>query len=115
MPSATSSAIDPVGITSMGARASSPSRMIEPRPNCRSIWASAVSRDFSLSPALPPALSLPAMDTPVGIMGFLSGPTLRAAADKTPRTGPLKGPRHDVPRRRPLLTLGEQLFDHEGD
>ena len=74
MPSATSSAIDPVGITSIGARASSPSRMIEPLPNCRSIWASAVSRDFSLSPALPPALSLPAMDTPVGIMGFLSAP-----------------------------------------
>ena len=72
MPSATSSAIDPVGITSMGARASSPSRMIEPLPNCRSIWASAVSRDFSRSPVLPPTLSLPAMDTPVGIMGFLS-------------------------------------------
>ena len=82
MPSATSSAIAPVGITSIGARASSPSRMIEPLPNCRSIWASAVSRDFSLSPGLPPALSLPAMDTPVGVKGFLSGPTLRAATDK---------------------------------
>jgi hypothetical protein len=61
MPSATSSAMDPVGITSTGARASSPSRMIAPLPNCRSIWASAVSRDFSLSPPLLPALSFGAM------------------------------------------------------
>src|ERR1017187_812731 len=87
MPSATSSEIAPVGITSIGARPSSPSRMIEPLPNCRSIWASAVSRDLSLSPALPaalslPALSLPAMWTPVGIKGFLPDQTLRATTDK---------------------------------
>jgi len=61
MPSATSSEMDPVGITSTGARVSSPSRMIAPRPNWRSIWASAVSRDFSLSPPLMPALSFGAM------------------------------------------------------
>src|SRR5690242_15979088 len=49
MPSATSSAIDPVGTTSTGARSSLPSRMTEPLPNCRSIWASAVSSAFSRS------------------------------------------------------------------
>ena len=47
MPSATSRAIEPVGITSTGARSSLPSRMTEPLPNCRSIWASADSRAFS--------------------------------------------------------------------
>ena len=73
MPRATSSEIAPVGITSIGARTSSPSRMIEPLPNCRSIWASAVSRDLSLSPALPPGLSMPAMGTPVGIKGLPVG------------------------------------------
>ena len=66
MPSAMSSEIAPVGITSTGARASSPSRMIEPLPNCRSIWARAVSRALSLSPAFPPGLSMPAMGTPIG-------------------------------------------------
>ena len=50
-PSATSSAIEPVGITSTGTRVSSPRRMTEPLPNCRSIWRRAVSRAFSLSPA----------------------------------------------------------------
>ena len=74
MPSATSSAIAPVGITSIGGRPSSPSRMIEPRPNCRSIWARAVSRDLSLSPPVRlTALSLPAMGTPVGFKSLLAG------------------------------------------
>src|SRR5690348_11512633 len=73
MPRATSSEIDPVGITSIGARLSSPSRMIEPRPNCRSIWARAVSKALSLSPTLAPGLSMPAMDTPAGIKGLLVG------------------------------------------
>ena len=49
MPSATSRAIEPVGITSTGARSSLPSRMTEPFPNCRSIWARADSRAFSRS------------------------------------------------------------------
>src|SRR5437660_1737695 len=37
MPSATSSAIDPVGITSIGARVSSPRRMTAPLPCCRTL------------------------------------------------------------------------------
>ena len=51
MPSATSRAIDPVGITSTGARSSEPSLMIEPLPNCLSICASAVSSALSRSDA----------------------------------------------------------------
>jgi hypothetical protein len=79
MPKATSSAIDPVGITSTGARASSPSRMTDPLPNCRSIWTSAVSRAFSLSPLLTPlVLSLPAIWTPC--RGEVTAPG-RAASD----------------------------------
>src|SRR6266851_5014101 len=105
MPSATSRAIDPVGITSIGARPSSPSRMIEPLPNCRSIWASAVSRDLSLSPALLPALSLPAMWTPVGDQGLFAGP------DATR----LYRHRFVAMDGRPGATLDEQLFDHEQD
>jgi hypothetical protein len=38
------------------------------------------------------------MDTPVGIKGFLSAPTLRAAADKFRVLVCWKGPRHDVPQ-----------------
>ena len=49
IPKATSSAMDPVGITSIGARPSSPSRMTDPLPNCRSICDRAVSRARSRS------------------------------------------------------------------
>ena len=66
MPRATSRAIDPVGITSTGTRVSSPSRMIEPLPNCRSICRSAASSALSLSLARSGAAVLPlgAMGTP---------------------------------------------------
>ena len=49
MPSATSRAMDPVGMTSIGARTSSPRRITEPLPYCLSIWASAASSAFSRS------------------------------------------------------------------
>src|SRR6186713_1856490 len=49
MPRAMSRAIDPVGMTSMGARTSSPNRITEPLPNCRSICARAVSSALSRS------------------------------------------------------------------
>ena len=42
----------PVGITSTGARLSSPRRITEPLPNCFSIWASAIPRAFSRSGAV---------------------------------------------------------------
>src|SRR6202035_3603807 len=66
MPRATSSAIEPVGITSTGTRVSSPSRMIEPLPNCRSIWRSAASSALPLSPIRSGIAVLPlgAMGTP---------------------------------------------------
>ena len=61
-PSAASTASEPVGMTNMTCSGWSPSRMIEPLPNCRSICVSAVSTarhfsvDFTLdmsSPFLP--------------------------------------------------------------
>ena len=133
MPSAISSAMAPVGITSIGARLSSPSRMIEPRPNCRSIWASAVSRALSLSPpVLLTILSLPAMETPVRVQGCLlvSCRSRRYAAPPTVpphrarwhrhRAGPEHGhaalavqPRRGWASAAQTPTLGEQLFDHE--
>src|SRR3954451_24120627 len=51
MPSATSSAMDPVGMIWIGTRVSSPRRITEPLPNCLSIWASATSSAFSRSSA----------------------------------------------------------------
>ena len=56
-PSATSRASAPVGITSICMWAFSPSRMIEPLPNCFSIWPSAISRALSRSTGTPPGLS----------------------------------------------------------
>src|SRR5581483_11590071 len=55
-PSATSRASAPVGITSICMWAFSPSRMIEPLPNCFSIWPSAISRALSRSTGTPPGL-----------------------------------------------------------
>src|SRR6516164_5639989 len=116
MPRATSSEIAPVGITSIGARLSSPRRMTEPRPNCRSIWASAVSRALSLSPTLP-GLSMPAMGAPVGIKGFAVG----ADATRRHRQNPYVPMNATETARGPaikaaqLTTLAEQLFDHEQD
>jgi len=52
---ATSNAMEPVGIDSMGARPSSPNRMTEPLPNWRSIWARAASS--ALSRSLPGVLA----------------------------------------------------------
>jgi hypothetical protein len=50
MPSAMSSPSEPVDVDSMSFTGlSPPNRMIEPLPNCRSIWASAESSAFCLS------------------------------------------------------------------
>ena len=52
-------------MTSTGTRVSSPRRMNEPLPNCRSIWREAASRAFSLSPARSAlGLVFPAIGTP---------------------------------------------------
>src|SRR6516162_10015651 len=117
MPSATSSEIAPVGITSIGTRASSPSRMTEPRPNCRSIWASAVSRALSLSPTLLPGLSMPAIGAPVGIKGFPVGAdaTRRLRQNPCVPMNATETARDPAVRAAQLTTLAEQLFDHEQD
>src|SRR3954465_62739 len=60
MPRATSSEIAPLGITSIGARVSSPRRMTAPLPCCRSICASAAVSAFSRSmPAIVRTLRFP--------------------------------------------------------
>src|SRR5262249_23164769 len=71
---------------------------------------------FSLSPVLPPALSLPAMDTPSGIRWpSWSAPTLRAGTDKT-QPGKTPSRRAVARHSEPLvITLGEQLFEQEHD
>jgi hypothetical protein len=50
MPSAMSSAIEPVGMDSMCSAEASPRRMIAPWPNCFSIWPSASSSAEPFSP-----------------------------------------------------------------
>ena len=88
-PSATSSAIEPVGITSTGTRVSSPRRMTEPLPNCRSIWSSAVSRDFSLSPARStPVLLFAAMGTPCRVRGLRGPPAPPRSSECRPAGHP---------------------------
>src|SRR4051812_48948122 len=95
MPSATSRAIDPVGITSIGARVSSPSRMTAPLPCCRSICASAVVSALSRSK--------PAMDAPLDLLGRTSA-TLRVGSDSfRAATPPVDA--------CAALTVGEHLFD----
>ena len=54
MPSARSRARAPVGIASIPTLPRSPSRMIEPLPNCFSIWPSVMSSDLSRSTVDPP-------------------------------------------------------------
>src|SRR5947207_961444 len=48
-PSAASTPIEPVEILLMAANSFAPRRMMEPFPNCRSIWVRAVSAAFNLS------------------------------------------------------------------
>src|SRR3954463_7384955 len=97
MPSATSRAIDPVGITSIGARVSSPSRMTAPLPCCRSICASAVVSALSRSK--------PAMDAP---LDRSDGRRRRYGRGRT-----VSVPRHRLwtPARKPQY---EHLFDIVG-
>src|SRR4051795_11870566 len=90
MPRATSSAIAPVGMTSIGGRVSSPRRITAPLPCCFSICAITASRDFVLSataamPHLPflviEVRRLPATRTK-SVLILLSSQTLGAPTDK---------------------------------
>jgi len=92
-----------------GARASSPSGMIEP---CRTAvdLGERGSRDLSLMPALPPAYRRMTWILPSG-SGLPVGTRRTRAADKTPRTGVLKGPTVTTCRaadHQVAPTLGEQ-------
>ena len=117
MPSATSSAIDPVGITSIGTADSSPRRMTEPLPNCRSIWASAASRALSLSPALSGAgLPLGAMRTPCRVVVRFRSPTLRATTDISGSTARTSENALRTAYNGPdMSTIGERLFERRQD
>src|SRR5438067_706626 len=86
MPRATSRAIEPVGITAMGARPSSPRRMTEPLPYCLSICARASSSALSLSGAAGMEVHLVGLSPP-GLCSVLqlSGPTLAAGSDNSRR------------------------------
>src|SRR3954451_19651713 len=93
MPSATSRAIDPVGITSIGGRLSSPRRITDPLPNWRSICARAVSSAFSrsagagMSSPLERALAERRADAVVG--GVVAGdPATRALVITDDARGP---------------------------
>src|SRR5579859_1151852 len=103
-PSATSSAIDPVGITSIGSRVSSPRRMTEPLPNCRSIWSRADSRALSLSPARSRVdLVFPAIGgLPAGIGGLRAS---SASPGVVLRYGPAGLPADRWTRYAPPLTF----------
>ena len=126
MPSATSSAMEPVGMTATGARSSLPRRMTEPLPNWRSIWASAVSRAFSRSvvdgievssfvaldaPSAAHRLSVPE----VGRQGWRcvrrSGATVRAATDSASAPQASGGERVSVGRLWRRLRRVEQGFE----
>src|SRR3954468_8721469 len=67
MPSAMSSAIEPVGITAIGTLGRSPRRITEPLPNCLSICARATPSAFSRSGPVP-AMSA----TPGRVTGFVA-------------------------------------------
>src|SRR5215467_6599434 len=104
MPSATSSAIDPVGITDMGTAGRSPRRITEPLPNCLSICARARSSAFSRSGTAAIAA------TPVGFAVFFSPGvftrhTLGGVCDTThvPRTPPVD--------KRVLWTIPVHVYD----
>src|SRR4051794_18756915 len=90
---------------SSGARVSSPSRITEPLPNCRSMLARAASRAFSRSP---PAMSF----RPIRAVGvarfevfvFVVVIVLRTLDLTADRTGPGPEPGDDVDQRARLWT-----------
>src|SRR6185437_2911923 len=85
MPRATSRAIEPLGMISTGVRVSSPSRMTEPLPNCRSICRSAASRALFLSLARSGDAVLP-----LGAMG--NSLSLNASVRLAATLGALRSP-----------------------
>src|ERR1043165_9651517 len=127
-PSATSRASAPVGTTSICMWAFSPSRMIEPLPNCFSIWPSAISRALSRSTGTPPGLCVSFVWGKSPGAAYLRGVTLtttvefhvcrqqyleRSYASSIPERKPLEDGVGRTLRRQHAL-VEDQLSDGEG-
>src|SRR5439155_6583078 len=99
MPSATSRAIEPVGIAATWLTGLSPSRITEPLPNCLSICASARSSAFSRSGPAPIAATPGRFDVlPLGRL--VTADTLGAGSDRIRAPRPKDDTRTSVRRWR---------------
>src|SRR5574340_299338 len=110
-PSATSSAIDPVGITEIGCRASSPRRITEPLPKVLSICAnassSALSRSCACAAIVVPFSNLVRRSEVYGRAGY------RQLRRREHRHHPRRGARPpENGRELPIdSSIGEHLFE----
>src|SRR5215475_321109 len=103
-PSATSKAIEPVGITAIGTTGRSPRRITEPLPNCLSICARARSSAFSRS-GTADAMAATPVDLPDFAVEFFTDHTLGGGSDRAHL-------RHARPVDRLVLwTIPVHLFD----
>src|SRR5215475_7031753 len=104
MPSATSRAIEPVGITAIAMAGRSPRRITEPLPNCLSICARARSSAFSRS-GNAAAMAATPVDLPDFAVEFFTAPTLGGGSDRSIY-------RHACPvDGRTMWTIPVHLFD----
>src|SRR3954447_20574279 len=106
-PSATSRAIEPVGMTAICMTGRSPRRITEPLPNCLSICANA--RSSALSRSGPATMfATPVLDF-VGVFAdaflFITGLKVGGGYDKNELPCP------DLWMTRPLWTIAEQVYD----
>src|SRR5215475_5586197 len=107
-PSATSKAIEPVGITAIGTTGRSPRRITEPLPNCLSICARARSSAFSRS-GTADAMAATPVDLPDFAVEFFTDHTLGGGSDRAHL-------RHARPVDRLVLwTIPVHLFDASKD
>src|SRR5690349_10405109 len=105
-PSATSRAMELVGMTAICMTGRSPSRITEPLPNCLSICASASSSAFSRSgPAAIPATPVFDFVLFVDELLFTTVDTLGEGYDKNP------SPCRVLWMTEPLWTIAEHLYD----
>src|SRR5688500_7501391 len=106
-PSATSSAMEPVGMTAVCTTGRSPRRITEPLPNCLSICANARSR--ALSRSGPATMSATPVFDFAGVFAeellFTTPDTLGGGYDKNPP--PCRG----LWMTMPLWTIAEHVYD----
>src|SRR5690242_14572902 len=105
-PSATSRAMEPVGMMAVWMTGRSPSRMTEPLPNCLSICASA--RSSALSRSGPATMSATPVFDFAGVFAdeplFTTGYKVGGGYDKNPP------PCHELWMTGPLWTIAEHLY-----